>query len=143
MLSIRINVCLVFALLFINALSIPLDDKNKFQLKCGYEKCPKYDESKLNVHIIAQTHDDVGWIHTIDRYYYTEVQYILDSVVDELHRDPNKKFIYVEMAFFFKWWKEQDEKTRKIVEGLVQNGLVFLKQILSHIKTVYVNDRST
>jgi hypothetical protein len=65
------------------------------------------------------------------------------SVVDELHRDPNKKFIYVEMAFFFKWWKEQDEKTRKIVEGLVQNGLVFFKEILSQIKTVYVNHRST
>jgi lysosomal alpha-mannosidase len=54
-------------------------------------------------------------------------------VVDELHRDPNKKFIYVEMAFFFKWWKEQDEKTKKIVEGLVQNGLVFfLTNFVTH-----------
>jgi hypothetical protein len=69
MLSIHINVFLVFVLFFINALSIPLDDKNKFQLKCGYEKCPKYDESKINVHIISQIHDYIGWIHTVDRYY--------------------------------------------------------------------------
>jgi len=122
MASFYINLCLFLSLFLNNVLSIPLNDQNKFELKCGYGKCPKYDQTKLNVHIIAQTHDDVGWITTYNLYYYKEVQYILDSVVDELHKDPNKKFIYVEMAFFFKWWKEQDINTRKIVEGLVQNG---------------------
>ena len=40
------------------------------------------------------------------------VQYILDTVVDELLKDPKKKFIYVESAFFFRWWNQQDENTK-------------------------------
>ena len=51
---------------------------------------------KLNVHLICHSHDDVGWLKTVDEYYYgsqrqrwsgdTEnqragVQYIIDSVV--------------------------------------------------------------
>ncbi len=32
------------------------------------------------------------------------VQYILDSVMPALAADPARKFIYVEMAFFKRWW---------------------------------------
>ena len=40
------------------------------------------------------------------------VQYILDSVVPLLVTDPSKRFIYVEMAFFWRWWQEQDDNMR-------------------------------
>ena len=43
------------------------------------------------------------------------VQYILDSVVLELSKDPDRTFIYVEMAFFTRWWKEQTETTKSLV----------------------------
>ncbi len=32
------------------------------------------------------------------------------------------RFIYVEMAFFTQWWKEQDEDRRNIVRDLVSGG---------------------
>jgi len=43
------------------------------------------------------------------------VQYILDSVIPELAADPTKTFIYVEMAFFTRWWNEQNDDTKALV----------------------------
>ncbi|XP_060715118.1 lysosomal alpha-mannosidase [Tachysurus vachellii] len=97
---------------------------------CGYKSCPATKPSMLNVHLVPHTHDDVGWLKTVDQYYYggrneiqhAGVQYILDSVVSELQKDPARRFIYVETAFFYRWWKHQDEETRNIVTQLVEQG---------------------
>lgn len=84
----------------------------------------------LNVHIVPHTHDDVGWLKTVDQYYYgtraritkVSVQNILDSVVEALLADPQRRFIYVESAFFFKWWHEQSDDRRDQVRQLVDEG---------------------
>ncbi|XP_012160548.1 lysosomal alpha-mannosidase isoform X1 [Ceratitis capitata] len=98
--------------------------------KCGYESCPKTKPNMLNVHLVPHTHDDVGWLKTVDQYYYGSqtliqkagVQYILDSVVQELLKDSEKRFIYVESAFFFKWWREQTPELQEQVKMLVNEG---------------------
>lgn len=92
--------------------------------------CPTGKEGMLNVHLVCHTHDDTGWLKTVDQYFYgarndiqrAGVQYILDSVVTALQKDPKRKFIYVESAFFFRWWDEQDQKTKDIVKALVSSG---------------------
>eukprot|EP01116_Phalansterium_solitarium_P022225 TRINITY_DN7261_c0_g3_i1.p1 TRINITY_DN7261_c0_g3~~TRINITY_DN7261_c0_g3_i1.p1 ORF type:complete len:972 (-),score=316.52 TRINITY_DN7261_c0_g3_i1:78-2993(-) len=84
----------------------------------------------LNVHIIAHTHDDVGWLKTVDEYYYganetiqnAGVQYILDTVISALQENPERRFIYVEVAFFARWWREQSDGMKQIVRDLVTNG---------------------
>lgn len=50
------------------------------------------------------------------------MQYIIDSVVDALLKDPARRFIYAESFFFSKWWDEQDDNTRKQVKMLVNEG---------------------
>ncbi len=50
------------------------------------------------------------------------VQYIIDSVVKELAFDPQKRFIQVETAFFWRWWNEQSDFTKELVQDLVQSG---------------------
>ena len=45
------------------------------------------------------------------------VQYILDSVVKQLAKNENRTFIYVEMAFFMRWWREQTNNTKNLVSA--------------------------
>ena len=81
----------------------------------------------LNVHIVPHTHDDVGWLKTVDQYYtganasiqHAAVRHILTSVVDALLADPTKTFVYAEMAFFARWWREQTSARRTQVRTLV------------------------
>uniref|UniRef100_A0A7N2KY22 Alpha-mannosidase n=1 Tax=Quercus lobata TaxID=97700 RepID=A0A7N2KY22_QUELO len=89
---------------------------------------------KLNVHLVAHTHDDVGWLKTVDQYYVGSnnsiqgacVQNVLDSLVPALLADPNRKFIYVEqaslLAFFQRWWRNQGEKIQHVVKQLLSSG---------------------
>ena len=35
----------------------------------------------------------------------------------ELQLNPNRTFIYVEMAFFTRWWNEQSDETKEIVSS--------------------------
>ena len=112
----RLLVFLVIFLIFIferGILSFDCNDKTK----------------KLQIHIVPHTHDDVGWLKTVDEYFYGaerliqagSVQYILDTTIDELHKNPNRTFIYVEIAFFKRWWDEQNDEKKEIVKKLVKN----------------------
>lgn len=95
-----------------------------------YRTAAARDPTKLNVHIVCHSHDDSGWLKTVDQYYWganntiqvAGVQYILDTVVQALAANPDRKFIYSEMSFFERWWRQQDEDTRALVTRLVQDG---------------------
>ncbi|XP_073823591.1 lysosomal alpha-mannosidase-like [Musca autumnalis] len=97
---------------------------------CGYKACPASKANMINVHLVPHSHDDTGWLKTVDQYYYGSrngiqhagVQYILDSVVTELLKDKSRRFIQVESAFFFKWYKEQTAAVQKNVKTLVDEG---------------------
>ncbi|XP_023343097.1 lysosomal alpha-mannosidase, partial [Eurytemora carolleeae] len=102
----------------------------KVEGECGYSSCPQPLEDHINVHLVPHTHDDVGWLKTVDQYYYgarndiqrAGVQYIIDSVVESLLKDPSRRFIYVESAFLWRWWGEQDLEMKETVRELVNEG---------------------
>jgi lysosomal alpha-mannosidase len=50
------------------------------------------------------------------------VQYILDTVIIALDQNPDRRFIYVEIAFFWRWWNEQTDEMRDKVRGFVNEG---------------------
>ncbi|KAL6552364.1 hypothetical protein OROHE_007728 [Orobanche hederae] len=85
---------------------------------------------KINVHLVPHTHDDVGWLKTVDQYYVGSnnsiqgacVQNVLDSLIPALLADKNRKFIYVEQAFFQRWWRNQSEDMKKTVRMLINSG---------------------
>ena len=79
-------------------------------------------EGKINVHLVPHTHDDTGWQITVDQYFANEVFYVIDNVVNELAKDPNRKFIYVETAFFARWWEQVPDERRALATKLVKGG---------------------
>ncbi|XP_024975832.1 alpha-mannosidase [Cynara cardunculus var. scolymus] len=99
-------------------------------LICGYETGVGIVEGKLNVHLVPHSHDDVGWLKTVDQYFVGSnnsiqgacVENVLDSVVMSLLRDPNRKFIFAEMAFFHRWWELQSPDIQAAVKKLVSAG---------------------
>jgi hypothetical protein len=60
----------------------------------------------INVHLVPHTHDDVGWLKTVDQYHYGNrndiqragTQNIINAVVKELAWNPDRRFIYVEQG---------------------------------------------
>lgn len=96
----------VLALVAIALLASQLGARGEF---INYYQTPP-NSNFLYVHLIPHTHDDVGWLKTPDDYYYGNnvgistagVQYIISSVVNNLHKNPSYKFIYVEIAFFYR-----------------------------------------
>ncbi|XP_050392996.2 lysosomal alpha-mannosidase [Patella vulgata] len=123
------NYFCIIALILYNVHGAPTDLFHS-ALKCGYGSCNPVKDGMINVHLVPHTHDDVGWLKTVDQYYYGDhndialagVQYILDSVIPQLVSDPSKRFIYVEIAFFSRWWREQTDSMRHVVKGLVAEG---------------------
>ncbi|XP_018323357.1 lysosomal alpha-mannosidase-like [Agrilus planipennis] len=117
---------LLFGVVSLTA-STPVDDQ---KISCGYQSCNPTKGDLINVHIVPHTHDDVGWLKTVDQYYYGSnntiqkagVQYIIDSVVDALRKDPSRRFIYVETAFLWKWWIQQHDIVKAQFKKLINNG---------------------
>ncbi|KAM0950051.1 putative alpha-mannosidase [Dioscorea sansibarensis] len=85
---------------------------------------------KLNVHLVAHSHDDVGWLKTVDQYFVGSnnsiqgacVNNVLDSMVDALLKNPDRKFVFAEQAFFQRWWSEKSEYIQDVVKKLVDSG---------------------
>jgi hypothetical protein len=91
------------------------------------------DPKVLNVHIVPHTHDDVGWLKTVDQYYFglnnsiqhASVHDILDSVVASLLDNPSRTFTYVEQKFFSMWWERQNEAVKETVHTLIKDKQLF------------------
>ena len=84
----------------------------------------------ITVHLVPHTHDDTGWLKTVDQYHsgsnntiqHANVGRLISSVVDALSRNPERTFVYAEIAFFQRWWRVQSSETQALTRKLVRNG---------------------
>eukprot|EP01079_Euglenida_sp_SAG-EU17-18_P010784 gene10784-1960_t len=77
--------------------------------------------ANTTVFVVPHSHDDVGWLLTIDEYFVI-VKRIYDTVVEALSQSPTRRFISVEMAFFSKWWDGASDGQRAQAQQLVKAG---------------------
>uniref|UniRef100_A0A6P7FYD5 alpha-mannosidase n=1 Tax=Diabrotica virgifera virgifera TaxID=50390 RepID=A0A6P7FYD5_DIAVI len=117
-----------FIFLFVSILEVNSD----YLDSCATKACSNIEPDKINVHLIPHSHDDVGWLKTIEDYFYGErndihnagVQYVLDSVLQALRQNDKRRYIQVETAFFWKWWQIQPENKRELFKKFVDNGQI-------------------
>uniref|UniRef100_K3X179 Alpha-mannosidase n=1 Tax=Globisporangium ultimum (strain ATCC 200006 / CBS 805.95 / DAOM BR144) TaxID=431595 RepID=K3X179_GLOUD len=96
--------------------------KWKLPVDAKYDTKGKIDPHKLNVHLISHSHDDPGWLVGVDQYYMERVQYILDTVIEQLLENPDRQFMFVEQSFFQRWWHQQSHQVKHTVKKLVKEG---------------------
>ena len=89
---------------------------------CLYNACQETKPDKLNIHIVPHSHDDAGWLYTVDKYFEDRVFYAINTVIIELEQNPKRQYIQVEIAFFERWWRMQTEEVQNRVRNLVKNG---------------------
>jgi lysosomal alpha-mannosidase len=72
--------------------------------------------------VIAHSHDDVGYLKTVDENYEQDIKHIITNVVQSLSKSPKRTFTQAEIYYFNRWWTEQHNDTKTLVHKLVNSG---------------------
>ncbi|CAJ0933285.1 unnamed protein product, partial [Mesorhabditis belari] len=83
-------------------------------------KTPK--NKKLIVHLLLHSHIDPGWLRTFEEYYNEKVKTILTGAVEGLVKNVNLRFIWSEMSFLERWWKDATEELKGNFTMLLNSG---------------------
>ncbi|VDO08175.1 unnamed protein product [Rodentolepis nana] len=104
---------------------IPFENKDGGVWKQGFE-IPydplDQDIQELEVIILPHSHQDTGWIRTIDEYFESQSRKGFDSTVDFLGKNPSSRFIYAEVSFLDLWWQTLAPSVRTLFTKLVREG---------------------
>ncbi|ESO94820.1 hypothetical protein LOTGIDRAFT_232262 [Lottia gigantea] len=124
---------------------------------CDFNKCNPVKEGMLNVHLIPHSHDDVGWLKTVEQYYTGEaggsgrsqhpgtecVRCVLNTTIPLLVANPNRRFIFIEMAFLERYWREISPDIQNQIKKLIKDRRLELAiggWCMSDAATTFYND---
>lgn len=118
----------------------PSDHEGKAEnAKCGYESCPKAQPGVLNVHLVSHTHDDVGWLKTVDQYYFgskiynRKLRWKTDCVILVFFFDSRSKQNSKSKCWTHHWFRYRRSSSRSIPE-IYLRGIRFLFAMVARAK---------
>ncbi|KAM9661039.1 epididymis-specific alpha-mannosidase isoform 4-T4 [Morphnus guianensis] len=84
---------------------------------------PAGGRGELRAFVVAHSHMDVGWVYTVQESMHAYAANVYTTVVEELMKGKQRKFIAVEQEFFRLWWDAVATDTQKQqVHQLLQEG---------------------
>ena len=76
----------------------------------------------LHVVVVPFSHNDPGWLKTVDQYYEDQTSHILDNMVSKLIKYPDLTFMWEETVFLSMWWEKQSDFIRDQTRYLIDRG---------------------
>lgn len=92
------------------------NEKYKRNLKSGKEP--------LQIIVVPHSHNDPGWLWTLETYYTVRTRSILTNTVLFLEKFPDFRMIWSETVFLDIWWKESPTDMQNKFKDLVKQGRI-------------------
>ncbi|KAF1747844.1 hypothetical protein GCK72_024310 [Caenorhabditis remanei] len=109
------------ALPFLLILCLYLQIEKSLQ-DCAWDTCHEIDPDPdvITAHLIPHTHDDLAKPELVP----VGVQYIYNTVIDELLKNPDRRFSFAETGFLWRWYTSNGDYERHQLQKLVKNGQI-------------------
>ncbi|XP_063544865.1 lysosomal alpha-mannosidase-like [Cydia strobilella] len=99
---------------------------------CGYASCLPIQPGWLNVHIVPQTHSELGHGYNFHQHFTGEdppfpkntinMKRILDAILTELWNEERRRFTLSDTAYLFHWWKNRHPSVHRMMYQLIRQG---------------------
>ena len=76
----------------------------------------------LDVIVCPFSHNDPGWLKSVDEYFEDETCHILDNMVSKLTKYPDMTFVWFETVLLAMWWEKRNESVHSQVRRLIERG---------------------
>lgn len=83
---------------------------------------PLWSQLPLRVIVMPHSHNDPGWLKTVEGYFAASTKNILTNIVNKLTEHKNMTFIWTEMSYLSMWWDAAPPEMQTKLRALLGSG---------------------
>ena len=120
---------LVPTFLYLQSLDLS-PERSRFTLKSPFvlpELTPSTNvvHSKKHFHFVMHSHDDLGWLRTLEEYQSQAINPILSSTIDTLLKDPKATFTWCNIGFLYNYLQKFPQEIGKF-QAAIKSGQLYV-----------------